>query len=53
MNIVQRILSKVIGQEISEEEMELVAGGAQTPCAVYHSEQAGGWCDDGYDDPNP
>jgi hypothetical protein len=52
MKIVQRILSKVVGQEISVEEMELVSGGQQDYCELvggYGTYEAGstviGKCD--------
>jgi hypothetical protein len=51
MEFVQRIMSKVVGQEISEAELELIAGGLKDPCTTgggYHtvSEYGGlGECD--------
>jgi hypothetical protein len=52
MEIVARILSKVVGQEVSVEEMELVAGGRIDSCIPtggYHTANddlvGGGQCD--------
>lgn len=38
MEIVERILAKVVGEELSKEELELTSGGIIDRCASYPPE---------------
>jgi bacteriocin-like protein len=44
-NMVGRILSKIVGAELSAEELNQVSGGSKE-CTVWTGASREGWCDD-------